>query len=80
MHELQQRTDTVGRRLQQQEGGWKPLRTVYLTYVPDEEIGGKDGINKVPLVVLWGGCEHGLLHDNNLSLCMIATMDDCYYA
>merc|ERR1712166_417189 len=34
-------------RLQQQEGGWTPVRTVYLTYVPDEEIGGKDGINKL---------------------------------
>jgi len=24
--------------------GWKPLRTIHLTFVPDEEIGGRDGM------------------------------------
>eukprot|EP00747_Dinoflagellata_sp_TGD_P179384 gnl/TRDRNA2_/TRDRNA2_30121_c0_seq1.p1 gnl/TRDRNA2_/TRDRNA2_30121_c0~~gnl/TRDRNA2_/TRDRNA2_30121_c0_seq1.p1 ORF type:complete len:524 (-),score=65.56 gnl/TRDRNA2_/TRDRNA2_30121_c0_seq1:77-1648(-) len=24
--------------------GWRPLRTIHLTFVPDEEIGGKDGM------------------------------------
>ena len=42
-------------RLQQRAGGWTPVRTVYLTYVPDEEIGGKDGINKVTAQKT-GGC------------------------
>eukprot|EP00929_Paragymnodinium_shiwhaense_P020470 TRINITY_DN13640_c0_g1_i1.p1 TRINITY_DN13640_c0_g1~~TRINITY_DN13640_c0_g1_i1.p1 ORF type:complete len:471 (+),score=131.86 TRINITY_DN13640_c0_g1_i1:81-1493(+) len=27
--------------------GWKPLRTCYLTFVPDEEIGGTDGMAKL---------------------------------
>jgi aminoacylase len=28
-------------------GGWEPLRTVHVTFVPDEEIGGTDGLRKL---------------------------------
>jgi aminoacylase len=40
-------------RLQQGEEGadWRPLRTVRLAWVPDEEIGGADGMG-----VLLGSC------------------------
>lgn len=29
------------------DAGWVPKRNVFLTYVPDEEIGGKDGLGKL---------------------------------
>jgi len=32
------------RQLRQRSDGWTPLRTVHLTFVPDEEIGGADGM------------------------------------
>ena len=32
------------RRLRARPGGWSPLRTIHLTFVPDEEIGGADGM------------------------------------
>jgi aminoacylase len=32
------------RRLRKRPEGWKPLRTLHLTFVPDEEIGGADGM------------------------------------
>mmetsp|Transcript_32680 Transcript_32680/g.66713 ORF Transcript_32680/g.66713 Transcript_32680/m.66713 type:complete len:82 (+) Transcript_32680:634-879(+) len=28
-------------------GGWRPLRSVHLTFVPDEEIGGAEGMGKL---------------------------------
>jgi len=34
-------------RLRKRAGGWTPLRTIYLTYVPDEEIGGSDGMGEL---------------------------------
>lgn len=32
------------RRLRQRPQGWTPLRTIHLTFVPDEEIGGAEGM------------------------------------
>lgn len=29
------------------EQGWKPQRTVHVTFVPDEEVGGRDGMGKL---------------------------------
>lgn len=35
------------RRLRNRDAGWTPLRTIYLTYVPDEETGGLDGMGEL---------------------------------
>jgi len=34
------------RRLRKSPGGWTPLRTLHLTFVPDEEIGGAEGMGE----------------------------------
>jgi aminoacylase len=51
------------RRLRARPGGWTPRRTVHLTFVPDEEVGGVDGMSR-----LIASAEFAALHPIGLAL------------
>ncbi|KAK6116311.1 hypothetical protein DH2020_049938 [Rehmannia glutinosa] len=49
-----------------QASGFRPLRTVYLTFVPDEEIGGHDGAEKFANSDLFKSMNVGIVLDEGL--------------
>jgi aminoacylase len=54
------------RRLQ--NGGWQPKRTVHLTFVPDEEVGGTEGMELLVDTPQWAALHPiGLLLDEGLA-------------
>lgn len=50
-----------------QASGFQPLRTVYLTFVPDEEIGGHDGVEKLAVSDIFKNMNVGIVLDEGLA-------------
>ncbi|XP_041990883.1 aminoacylase-1-like isoform X1 [Salvia splendens] len=50
-----------------QASGFRPLRTVYLTFVPDEEIGGHDGVEKLADSDTFKNMNVGIVLDEGLA-------------
>lgn len=46
--------------------GWKPQRTVHVTFVPDEEVGGRDGMGKLVKSKLFRNMNVGVALDEGL--------------
>ncbi|TQD82247.1 hypothetical protein C1H46_032219 [Malus baccata] len=51
--------------------GFKPKRSVYLSYGPDEEIGGHDGAEKLAESDVFKGLNVGIVLDEGGSLLMV---------
>lgn len=50
-----------------QASGFRPLRTVYLSFVPDEEIGGHDGVEKLADSDIFKNMNVGIVLDEGLA-------------
>ncbi|KAH6835971.1 Peptidase M20/M25/M40 family protein [Perilla frutescens var. hirtella] len=50
-----------------QASGYRPLRTVYLSFVPDEEIGGHDGVEKFADSDIFKNMNVGIVLDEGLA-------------
>ncbi|KAL8463102.1 hypothetical protein ACS0TY_033937 [Phlomoides rotata] len=50
-----------------QATGFRPLRTVYLSFVPDEEIGGHDGVEKFSVSDIFKSMNVGIVLDEGLA-------------
>lgn len=50
-----------------QDSGFRPLRTIYLSFVPDEEIGGHDGVEKFADSDVFRSMNIGIVLDEGLA-------------